>query len=386
MTDSALYSDLPAAKDEEGGPKAEARWVGPSTLMPTVARKRDAPADAAAAPVAKKRAKPAPLVAYESADGSDMADPEATGDSAEAAAEDNNPTNLPFSTLATTPPAAKPSAATAEYNPLQPNDYEDCLKERRLKLTQRRKEEEMERRRREMQKFDEREGLTPLELTGDDAWKRRAILSGRSPDEIPDADPDPDATEEKKLTPAERMMMAMGWKGEGSGLGKNQDGIATPLMHRKTSQSAGQIVQAPPKQAAPPKKAAPTMVPPTKKPTKRLRGRPSEVIMLRNMVGPGEVDEDLCKETEEECQEKYGGVQECKVHEVKDEEVTPQEAVRIFVRFTSIENAVKAAVDLDGRFFAGRTVCACFFDARRYENDDLAPGPNEPEIPPEILS
>ena len=43
--------------------------------------------------------------------------------------------------------------------------------------------------------------------------------------------------------------------------------------------------------------------------------------MLRNMVGPGEVDDDLCKETEEECQEKYGGVQECKVHEVKDGEV-----------------------------------------------------------------
>nr|WJH19473.1 Splicing factor 45 [Euglena gracilis] len=298
MADSALYSDLPAAKDEEGEPKAEARWVGPATLMPTAARKRDA--DGPAAPsAAKKRARPAPLVAYDGGDGPDAADAEAGGDGAGSpAGDDSKPTALPFSAPVGTPATAKPAPASVEYNPLQPNDYEDVLKERRVKAAQRKKEEEMERRRREMQKFDEREGLTPLELTGDDAWKRRAILSGRSPDELPDAEPDPDATEEKKLTPAERMMMAMGWKGEGSGLGKNQDGISTPLMHRKTSQSAGQIVQAPPKQA-PPKKAAPAPAAPAKKPTKRLRGRPSEVIMLRNMVVPGEVDADLCSETEE---------------------------------------------------------------------------------------
>jgi len=31
-----------------------------------------------------------------------------------------------------------------------------------------------------------------------------------------------------------------------------------------------------------------------------------QVILLRNMVGPGEVDEELCRETEEECQEPRG--------------------------------------------------------------------------------
>ena len=38
-------------------------------------------------------------------------------------------------------------------------------------------------------------------------------------------------------------------------------------------------------------------------------------------MGPGEVDDELCRETEEECQEKYGGVLECKVFEVKIKDV-----------------------------------------------------------------
>jgi len=33
--------------------------------------------------------------------------------------------------------------------------------------------------------------------------------------------------------------------------------------------------------------------------------------------------------------------------------VPPHEAVRIFIRFERVESAVKAAVDLDGRFFGG---------------------------------
>jgi|UniRef100_A0A7S4LEF6 splicing factor 45 len=384
----SLYSNLPAAKtdDSKGGTES---WNGPPSLTPLVARKKELPT-----PVVGNKKRHVSLVAYDSTDGPETPDPEPV-----LAAKPEPPPKRQVTNVVKYPeanpedpdsfqsPSAIPSPPTGsqEYNPAQPNDYEDCLKERRLKNVSRKHDEEMERRKREMLQYDEREGLTPLELSGDDAWRRRAILSGRSPDEIPDADPDPDVPEEKKLTPAEQMMMKMGWKGEGSGIGKNADGIATPLMHRKIGQSTGQIVQAPPKPMAPKPKPQP-IAPPTKKPTKRLRGRPCEVIMLRNMVGPGEVDDDLCKETEEECQEKYGGVQECKVHEVKDGEVTPQEAVRIFVRFSSIENAVKAAVDLDGRLFAGRTVCACFYDTRRYENGDLAPGPNEPELPPEIMT
>lgn len=42
---------------------------------------------------------------------------------------------------------------------------------------------------------------------------------------------------------AARMMEKMGWK-EGQGLGRNQQGIATPLIAKKTDQRSGRIVVA----------------------------------------------------------------------------------------------------------------------------------------------
>ena len=40
-----------------------------------------------------------------------------------------------------------------------------------------------------------------------------------------------------------------------------------------------------------------------------FRGRPSRVLLLKNMVGPGEVDADLSAEIGEECS-KYGEVRQ----------------------------------------------------------------------------
>eukprot|EP00906_Rhabdomonas_costata_P029464 RCo041577 len=393
-----LYSNLPAAKAGEAQAPQETAgpsWSGSGKLpFAPIIRKRD-PSVVSGGPPPGMPAAPKRARAAASSSGasgisllaSTYGDP---GEAPTGSMGDGDATSTQV-TSPTSPTGISSSSGSSEttrvaveYNPAHPNDYEEVLKERRAAQVLRQKEEEMERRRRELQRHDEREGLTPQELTGDDAWRRRAILSGRSPDELPEVEPDPNEPEERKLSAAEKMMKAMGWK-EGMGLGKNETGIATPLMHKKLSQTTAQIVLSAPKpQAAPAKK--PAMAPPTRKPTKKLRGKPSEVILLRNMVGPGEVDEDLSKETEEECQDKYGGVLECKIFEVKDAEVRPQEAVRIFVKFSSIENAVKAAVDLDGRFFAGKMVCACFYDPRRYDNGELGPDPSEPEMPPEIFS
>lgn len=41
------------------------------------------------------------------------------------------------------------------------------------------------------------------------------------------------------------------------------------------------------------------------------------MVLLRNMVGAGEVDEDLEVETKEEC-EKYGKVGKCVIFEVRE--------------------------------------------------------------------
>ena len=80
----------------------------------------------------------------------------------------------------------------------------------------------------------------------------------------------------------------------------------------------------------------------------------------------GEVDEDLEPETKEECAEKYGDVISCTIYEVPNAE--DDEAVRIFVEFKRVEAAIKAVVDLNGRFFGGRSVKASFYGYDDYKN------------------
>ncbi len=101
-------------------------------------------------------------------------------------------------------------------------------------------------------------------------------------------------------------------------------------------------------------------------------GSPSPVILLTNMVGPGEVDDTLQEETAMEC-EKFGPVVRCLIFEVQNGKVPPEEAVRIFVKFGSMFSAEKALKDLDGRFFGGRQVRGQFFDEKRFDSLQLAP-------------
>ncbi|KAF9984594.1 hypothetical protein BGZ75_003858 [Mortierella antarctica] len=102
------------------------------------------------------------------------------------------------------------------------------------------------------------------------------------------------------------------------------------------------------------------------------KGSPSPVILLTNMVGPGEVDDTLQEETAMEC-EKFGPVVRCLIFEVQNGKVPPEEAVRIFVKFGSLVSAEKALKDLDGRFFGGRQVRGQFFDEKRFDSLQLAP-------------
>lgn len=57
------------------------------------------------------------------------------------------------------------------------------------------------------------------------------------------------------------------------------------------------------------------------------------------MVGAGEVDEELEGEVKEECSGKYGDVGKVTILEVSGAADT--EAVRIFVEFRRVENAIK---------------------------------------------
>jgi len=97
--------------------------------------------------------------------------------------------------------------------------------------------------------------------------------------------------------------------------------------------------------------------------------RPSKVIMLKNMVGPGEVDEELEPEVKEECEGKYGEILKVKILETPG--VVETEAVRIFLEFKRQESAIKALVDLNGRFFGGREVDADFYNVQDFHNNLL---------------
>lgn len=86
-------------------------------------------------------------------------------------------------------------------------------------------------------------------------------------------------------------------------------------------------------------------------------------------MGPGEVDNELQDETSEECT-KYGQVVKCIIYEMHG--VSDDEAIRIFIEFDRLESAIKGLVDLNGRFFGGRSVKASFYDPIKFKSFQLA--------------
>lgn len=65
------------------------------------------------------------------------------------------------------------------------------------------------------------------------------------------------------------------------------------------------------------------------------------IIYSQNMVGPGEVDEDLEPEVKDECNTKYGEVIKVLIFEMPG--AAHDEAIRIFVEFKRIESAIKGS-------------------------------------------
>ncbi|XP_078098947.1 splicing factor 45 isoform X4 [Sander vitreus] len=173
-------------------------------------------------------------------------------------------------------------------------------------------------------------------------------------------------------TVAHKIMQKYGFK-EGQGLGKHEQGLSTALSVEKTSKRGGKIIigdaaeKPGSSQAGAAETSAGGSADSSKKsdanPLTEILKNPTKVVLLRNMVGRGEVDEDLEGETKEEC-EKYGKVVKCVIFEIAV--VPDDEAVRIFLEFERVESAIKAVVDLNGRYFGGRVVKACFYNLDKF--------------------
>ncbi|XP_028156023.1 splicing factor 45 [Ostrinia furnacalis] len=293
-----------------------------------------------------------------------------------------------------------------EYDPMWPNDYEKVAKEmqaKRLQLDGGDRTERTERKRKSRFGDDDdvipEKTLIPMQPEEEEAEeisKRAAGAAIAPPPSLTVETPSPPPAVPSPNPPAAgfsiggygassvaaKIMAKYGFK-EGQGLGKKEQGMSVALQVEKTSKRGGRIIHEKDGGAMPPPAFAMPAAPGPDSPnassnspqTKQepsiteIMKSPSKVVLLRNMVGPGDVDEELEPEVKDECNTKYGDVIKVLIFEMPN--APSDEAVRIFVEFKRIESAIKAVVDLNGRFFGGRQVKAGFYDVEKFASLQL---------------
>ncbi|GAQ84002.1 putative RNA recognition motif containing protein [Klebsormidium nitens] len=114
--------------------------------------------------------------------------------------------------------------------------------------------------------------------------------------------------------------------------------------------------------APPPMPIAPPVVPGLK---------PTRCVLLKNMVGPEEVDADLEGEVTEECS-KHGEVERVVIYQEQASARKDDIQVKIFVLFRTVSEAQRAHRSLDKRWFGGRQIEANFYDEARFKRQDLS--------------
>jgi splicing factor 45 len=286
-----------------------------------------------------------------------------------------------------------------EYDPLWPNEFDKVVKELRENRERENDKEEKRRERKRKSRFSDPEEPLVMPTPQITQPPLASGFAGRWADEDEEMEPAPvkprasvgvaiapppslqEPVEVAPLFPAKppaapsnfgssvaaKIMARYGFK-EGQGLGKQEQGMASALQVEKTSKRGGRIIHEKEILAS---ATSPVVENPanSQQSITEIIKNPSKVVLLKNMVGPGEVDDDLEPEVKDECNQKYGEVTSVIIHETQAE--NHEEAVRIFVEFRRIESAIKAVVDLNGRFFGGRQVKANFYDTEKFDNLQL---------------
>nr|XP_013011735.1 splicing factor 45 [Cavia porcellus] len=289
-----------------------------------------------------------------------------------------------------------------EYDPMFPNDYEKVVKrqreerQRQRELERQKEIEEREKRRKDRHEASGFSRRPDPDSDEDEDYERERRKRSKLP--VPrdfpyEEDSRPRSQSSKAAIPppvyeeqdrprsptgpsnsflanmggtvAHKIMQKYGFR-EGQGLGKHEQGLSTALSVEKTSKRGGKIIVGDATEKGESQDASKKS---DSNPLTEILKCPTKVVLLRNMVGAGEVDEDLEIETKEEC-EKYGKVGKCVIFEIPG--APDDEAVRIFLEFERVESAIKAVVDLNGRYFGGRVVKACFYNLDKFRVLDLA--------------
>lgn len=265
-----------------------------------------------------------------------------------------------------------------EYNPTAPTDYEEHKK----KLDERKAKEKI------AKEIAERLHKEHME----EEAKRKAGAAIAPPQALVEADsfveppvsseggdmPPPSFTPSfggagKGLGVAANIMTKFGYK-EGAGLGRTGQGMSTALKVERLGKNSGVIVneheqnlrgsESPVPPSVPVSVPVPTAVPPVN--TTEAIKNATRILLLQNMVGADEIDDQLEPEVKDEMK-KYGQVNKVIIFRLLH--VSDDEAVRIFVEFTNVAQAIKAFVDLNGRFFGGRAIRASFYDLSAYNSN-----------------
>lgn len=160
---------------------------------------------------------------------------------------------------------------------------------------------------------------------------------------------------EEKEQIALRMMQKFGYK-VGEGLGKQGQGIKTPLIVRKTTDSSGVIEQS--------NIPFSFLISPEVSARNALAANgveATEVLVIVGLVSLAEVEG-----AEDEIRS------ECSLHGViKDWVMYLLDELRIFVEYQTKEQAFNAFVKLNGKYFCEKLVSLRFYDPSLFRNNSL---------------